>query len=465
MQDKYKIIPLLTPSLFAFTVSQGKWKFAPHLRLIEQKLIGALQGKNRHLIFTMPPRHGKSEFISKYFPLWYLLTHPEKRVILASYQVSLSEFWSRKIRELIQKFGLLFGVKLNPGNRKAGSFSFINHEGGLNAVGVGGALTGKGADLLIIDDPIKNDAEANSSVYREKIWDWFNATAFTRLEPDGICIIVMTRWHEDDLVGRLIAANSHPNGINWELVNLPALAQGNDPLERKLNEPLWKARFSLMDLLRIKESIGTYWFSALYQQSPVPAGNSIFNRKDFRYFEDKGNHYELFTSPLNSKRILKSEISIFATSDLALSLKETADYTIVLIFGKLQSGEILILDIIRERFESTEHLKLFASICAKWMPKLIGIENVQFQQSLIQQAVKIGLPIKQLKADKDKISRALPIAAMLENGMIYFRKDAGYLEEFEKELLQFPRSKHDDQVDAFAYIFQLLNKSSGLLPV
>ncbi len=118
-------------------------------------------------------------------------------------------------------------------------------------------------------------------------------------------------------------------------------------------------------------------------------------------------------------------------------MKETSDYTVIIIFGKLKSGEILILDVIRERFESTEHLKLFSSINSKYKPVLIGIENVQFQQSLIQQAVKIGLPVKSLKADKDKISRALPIAALIENGKVFFRQKGEYLEEFEKELLQF----------------------------
>jgi predicted phage terminase large subunit-like protein len=280
----------------------------------------------------------------------------------------------------------------------------------------------------------------------------------------------MTRWHEDDLVGRLMSENAspenaNPSGIRWKLLNLPALAEEGDLLGREIGEPLWGERFSKQDLARIKESLGSYWFSSLYQQNPVPAGNSIFKRSDFRYFEEFDTYYNFIINPLNSKKVLKKDISIFVTSDLALSLKETADFTVLLVFAKLKSGEILVLDIIRERFESTEHLKLFSSINAKYKPVLIGIENVQFQQSLIQQAVKTGLPIKPLKADKDKISRALPIATLMENGKVFFRKNAAYLEEFEKELLQFPKSKHDDQVDAFGYINQIIQTTSGLLPV
>lgn len=470
MQESLKIIPKLTPSLFAHFVSKGKWKFPKHIRLMEKVLFSALRSEEKLIIVTMPPRHGKSEFISKYFPLWYLLNFPEKRVIIASYQASLAEVWSRRIRDLVVEFGGLFGAKLNPSNRKAGSFEFLNHSGGLLAVGVGGALTGKGADLLIIDDPVKNDSEANSSVQREKIWDWFNATALTRLEPEGICIVVMTRWHEDDLVGRLInqySSSQHiaSSGNHLKLINLPAFAEEGDLLAREVGEPLWAERFSGQELTKIKESLGSYWFSSLYQQNPVPAGNSIFKRADFRYFEEFGTYYNLILSPLQSKKVLKKDISIFVTSDMALSLKETADFTVLLVFAKLKSGEILVLDVIRERFESTEHLKLFSSINAKYKPVMIGIENVQFQQSLIQQAVKTGLPIKSLKADKDKISRALPIAALMENGMVYFRQKADYLEEFEKELLQFPKSKHDDQVDAFGYISQIIQLTSGLLPV
>lgn len=465
MEEKLKIIPKLTPSLFAYFVSKGKWKFAAHLKMIERKIFEALSGKSRYIIINMPPRHGKSEFLSKYFPLWFLLNFPNKRVILASYQQSLSETWSRRIREMIILYGTLFGVRLNPANRKKSGFSFLEQSGGLLATGVGGALTGQGADLLIIDDPVKNDAEANSTVERENIWDWFNATALTRLEPGGICILIMTRWHEDDLAGRLLAQNSSLNGNRWEQLSLPAIAEENDALGREIGEPLWKERFDSDSLRKIRESIGSYWFSSLYQQNPVPAGNSIFKREHFRYFEEQVTYYNLVVNPSNSKKVLKSETSVYAVSDLALSLKETADYTVVLIFAKLKSGEILILDIIRERFESTEHLKLFSSINAKYKPVLIGIENVQFQQSIIQQAVKSGLPIKSLKPDKDKISRALPIAALLENGQIFFKRNAAYLDEFEKELLQFPKSKHDDQVDAFAYIVKMINSQSGLLPL
>ena len=465
MNKIIKYLPKITPSILAYYASQGKWKFQPHLRLIENNFFDILEGETKNLIVNMPPRHGKSEFISKYIPFWYLSVYPEKRIILVSYQASLAESWSRKIREMFINFGDRFNLNLNPNKRKANEFEIANYGGGLVAVGVGGSLTGKGADLLIIDDPIKNDAEANSITYRNKTWDWFNSTALTRLEPDGSSIIVMTRWHEDDITGRLLNQSKITSSLSWKHLSLPAIAKSNDALNRKVGEPLWENRFDINKLTDIKKAIGSYWFSALYQQEPVPAGHSIFKRLYFCYFQSFENYFELSISPTEKKQILKNQVSIMATMDLAISTKETADYTVALVFGKTQTGEILVIDVIRERFETNEHINLLNSIYAKYKPVIIGIENVQYQQSLIQSAIKEGLPIKSLRPDKDKISRALPIASLIENGKVYFRKGAIYLEEFENELLQFPKGKNDDQVDALSYIFQMLPINSGLLPV
>jgi len=467
-QDERELLQLirLSPSLFANYVSQGRWRYAKHFGLIEEYLFKILRGEERFLIVNLPPRHGKSEFLSKYFPAWYLGNFPDKRIILSSYQASLSEGWSRKIRDILKEFGpRLFNLQINPDHRRANSFDFIGHSGGLYAVGTGGAITGKGANIMIIDDPIKNDAEANSITYRDKVFEWFNSTAFTRLEPDGAMIIIMTRWNEDDLTGRLLANNFATSGYQWQHINLPAIAKENNLLGRKVGEPLWQERYNIDKLNQIKNSIGTYWFSALYQQEPVPAGSSIFKRLWFQYFDEDDRNYILNYKNGNRESISKISCKVFSTVDLASSTKETADYTVILTFATTINNDILILDIIREKFEATEHLNLIKYNYQKYQPILIGIENVQYQSSLLQSALKEGLPIKSLKADKDKISRALPIASMLEAGRVYFKRNAQYLEAFEGELLNFPRARNDDQVDAFAYIQQIISFSSGLLPL
>lgn len=453
------------PSDLAIELSKGKWLMVPHLQFLEYKILGAIGCPNRNLIVNMPPRHGKSEFISKYFPLWFLNQFPHKRVILVSYQKSISAGWSRKIRDLIENNSNLMNISLSKKHKKSNSFDIDQSEGGLFASGIGGALTGLGADLLIIDDPVKNDEQANSLTYRDKTWDWFNATALTRLEPGGNTIIVMTRWHDDDLTGRILSQYSEDELKSWDHIMLPALAMQNDPLNRKIGEPLWIERFPANELQKIRKRIGEYWFSALYQQEPLPSGSTIFKRTNFKYFANFPDYLEYFDEEHCLKRTSKKDLTIMATCDLAISTHETADYTVIIIFGKSHDNKIFILDIVRQRFETINHLPLIKSIFQKYRPKLIVVENVQYQKSLIQQAIKEGLPIKSLRPDKDKVSRALTIAAQMENGMVYFQKDADYLAEFEKELLNFPKSRYDDQVDAFSYIPQMIFTTSGMLPI
>lgn len=455
----------LTPSELAINLSKDKWKLAKHLQFMESKLMNTISEPNTNLIVNLPPRHGKSEFISKYFPLWFLNNNPDKRVVLVSYQKSIAAGWSRRIRDLIDNNKNLLNFELSKTHRKSNSFDIQNHEGGLFATGIGGALTGLGADLLIIDDPVKNDEQANSLTYRDKTWDWFNSTAITRLEPGGNAIIVMTRWHDDDLTGRILSNYGEDELKSWSCIVLPAIAKENDAINRKFGEPLWAERFPLAELEKFRKRMGEYWFASLYQQEPLPTGFTIFKRCNFRYFDDRRTHLEYFDSENVMRAVDKSAITIMATCDLAISARETADFTVIIIFGKSKDNNIFIIDVIRQRFETTNHLPLLQSVYQRYRPALIGVENVQYQKSLIQQAIKSGLPVKSLRPDKDKISRALMIASQLENGMIYFQRNADYLPEFEKELLNFPKSRHDDQVDAFSYIIQMIYSTSGMLPL
>lgn len=459
------IIDYQYPSDLAIDLSKNKWQFARHLRFLESNLMDLTSSPNTNVIVNLPPRHGKSEYISKYFPLWYLKQNIDKRIILVSYQKSIASGWSRKIRDLIENNQNKLKIKLSKTHKKSNSFDLHQNEGGLFATGIGGPLTGLGADLMIIDDPIKNDEQANSLAYRDKTWDWFNATAMTRIEPGGNTVIVMTRWHDDDLTGRILSRFNSDELKMWRHIALPAIARDNDPLGRNYGEALWSERFPLSELDKFRKRMGEYWFSSLYQQEPLPSGSTIFKRSNFRYFQEKNGFYEYIDEENHTRMVHKDELTVMATCDLAISMRETADYTVVLIFAKTHSNTIFVIDIIRQRFDTSNHLSLLKSIYQKYRPALIGVENVQYQKSLIQQAIKSGLPIKSLRPDKDKISRALVIASQMENRSVYFRKNADYLSEFEKELLNFPKSRHDDQVDAFSYIMQMVHTSSGMLPM
>lgn len=452
-----KQISKSTPGFFAFAVGNGKWHYPKHISLIDKELCRLIYGDNTRLIINMPPRHGKSEFISKFFPAWFLGMFPDKRVILTSYESMFAASWGRQVRDILDSIGKnYFGIELNESARSVSSFKIKGHTGGMDCVGAGGAITGKGADLLIIDDPVKNDIEANSPTYRDNVWDWFKSTAYTRLEPGGKIVLIMTRWHEDDLCGRIIDHSRSDDTEDWTILNLPAIAELNDAMGRLPNEVLWSQRFSAERLNKIKATLGSYWFSALYQQRPTPLGGGIFKLHQFKYFEFETGFIK-YRNAQASKVDSLEHCSIYAVMDPAVAANETSDYTVILVFAANSNKDIFILDLIRERFEGAEHIRLLRNINDKWRPLLIGVESVQYQRSIIQTGLREGLPIKELKADKDKVSRALPMQALLEAGKVYMKRDALWLHDFENELCQFPNSKHDDQVDAFSYISQMIN--------
>ncbi|MDR0926287.1 MAG: phage terminase large subunit [Ignavibacteria bacterium] len=449
---------------FARALSHGEWMPTKHLNYIGLKLLWAILEGNKKVVINLPPRHGKSEFISKYFIFWFLTIFRTKQVMFSSYSQEFANVWGRQVRDLMQDYGRMVGLKVRNDVRSAEHFQ-LTSGGGMTAVGAGGSLTGRGADLLIIDDPIKNFEEANSQKERDNLWNWLNTTALTRLEPRGTAVIVMTRWHEDDICGRIIKnINENPDEeSDWMIINIPAIAEENDVLGREVGEALWSERYSITQLQQIRRQMGDYMFNAMYQQRPSDAKGHLFKRKHFRYFTEEDNAY-ILQKFCNNKDAVRSDTTMipkhscttFAVMDLATSTSQTADYTVLIVFAVSSSKDVMLLDVIRDRYSGSEHLQLLHDVHNKWGPALIGIESVQYQVTLSQMARKAGLPIKELKPAGDKQFRALPIAAKLEANEVFFPANAHWLHTFESELLAFPDGRNDDQVDAFAYINQLL---------
>src|SRR5690606_22608743 len=260
-------------SFFIDYDSDGRDKDGKHLDVLDETLQKVSKGELKRVIVTMPPRHGKSERVSKKFPAWHVGRNPTDEIILASYSVDLSRGFSRIARDTLTANKSVFGVEVDKNNQSAESWGIDGYRGGVTAAGVGGPITGKGARIAIIDDPVKNAEEANSEVMREKVWDWYTSTLYTRLTPDGRIIVVMTRWHEDDLVGRLLKKEADEikegthKGERWTVINFPALAEDDDYLGRKEGEPLWpEFGFDSTRLEQIKSDVGSYVFNALYQQ-------------------------------------------------------------------------------------------------------------------------------------------------------------------------------------------------------
>lgn len=443
------------PVGLASYTSGGRYEVPPHIRAINETLLEVADGRCKRLMIAMPPRHGKSELISRFFPPWLLGRYPDRRIILTSYEADFASSWGRKARNVLEDCGPeVFGVRVVSDSRAANRWDIERHQGGMVTAGVGGPITGRGADVLIIDDPVKNAEEAESATLREKTWDWYRSTAYTRLEPGGAIIVVQTRWHEDDLSGRLLREEA-AGGDQWKKLILPAIAEENDPLGRMPGEVLWPQRYPAERLKEIARTLGSYLYSALYSQRPQPPGGAKFKRADFRYFREEGEHYLLLMKG-GTRRVAKTDCWRFQTIDPAASERESADWFVVMTLDVTPCNRILVVDVRRERAETTQHDRIMAESKGNWRPSYQAVESKSFGLNIFQRMRNKGYAITELKADTDKVSRSLPAQAMMEAERIFFKEGAHWLmgdnnDGLEPELIAFNKGKHDDQVDCLSY--------------
>ncbi|EST26978.1 hypothetical protein M878_26145 [Streptomyces roseochromogenus subsp. oscitans DS 12.976] len=262
-----------SPGAMAAVLTDGREMQAPHLGLIDAAFEQVAAGKPTRLLLTMPPRHGKSRRAARWAPLWYLRRRPEHRVMIASYSSDLADDHGRWIRDAILTYGPQLGINLRPGSSAANRFDLVGTEGGAVMAGVGGGLTGKGAHLAVVDDPIKDAAEASSPTMRKRLWEWWQAVLLTRIEPGGSVILIQTRWDEDDLAGRVLAEE----GDRWTVIDLPALALSeDDALGRTVGAPLWPERYDADALAEIRRSVGERVWWSLYMQQPRPQDGGVW---------------------------------------------------------------------------------------------------------------------------------------------------------------------------------------------
>lgn len=434
-----------------------------HLDELDKTLMRVSNGELKRVIVTMPPRHGKSERVSKKFPAWHVGKNPNDEIILASYSIDLSRGFSRIARDTLTLHGDLFNTKVDEANKSAESWGTDGYRGGVTAAGVGGSITGKGARIAIIDDPVKNAEEANSEVMREKVWDWYQSTLYTRLTPDGRIIVVMTRWHEDDLVGRLLKKEADDIregehvGERWTVINFPAFAETDDYLGRNIGDPLWpEFGFTTERLLKIFKDVGPYVANALYQQRPSAAGGTIFKREYFKYFEVEQYGNDRYFR-VGDKKWSENQCWAFQTVDTANSIKTINDYFVVTTVYITPNKDILVFDVFRTHIEGPDQKPLMKEQAKRYKTKFQAIENKTFGTNLIQECLRDGMVILPVEVDTDKVTRSLPIGARYASGVVYHRSNAQWVTEFEDELLSFPRGKHDDQVDTMSMAGELIN--------
>ncbi|MEZ5421839.1 MAG: phage terminase large subunit [Pyrinomonadaceae bacterium] len=426
-------LPTVTP--------QWTWDW-PHQKFLYERLDLVSRGVIKRLMIFMPPRHTKTETVTVRYGAYRLEQNPKLNIILGCYNQKLANRFSRKTLRIAKS-----RMPLST-DRKAVEEWETLMGGGLRAVGVGGGVTGFGADLILIDDPVKNREEAESETYRDKCWEWFNDDLYTRLEPGGSIILTMTRWHDDDLAGRLIKEMDE-GGEKWEVVTLPAIAEEDDPMGRRVGTALCPARYDEAKLLEVKQKLGPYSFSALYQQSPTPREGGLFKREWF------GRDKILDEEPPNLR---------WARGyDLAVSTKTSADYTASFRCAFTKSGDLVISGGFRKRIEFPEQLRYAVKRMVEEKSTRHGVEKALHGEALVQSLRRVpavrGVPLRSVTVDKDKFTRALGWAELAEAGKVYLVR-GNWNDTFLDEVCRFTgrNDPHDDQVDAVSIAVKMLGR-------
>jgi predicted phage terminase large subunit-like protein len=431
---------------FAETVLGGSDQSpARHHRALISRLQAVLDGGCDRLMVQMPPGYAKSTYGSVLFPAYFLSRHAGSQIIATSHTASLAEHFGRQVRRVVVEYGECLDLRLAQDSRAAGRFS-LQSGGGYFAAGIRGPITGRRADLILIDDPIKSWAEAESLVYRDAMYDWYRAELTARLKPNGRIVLLMARWHEDDLAGRLLRGPG-----DWQNLRLPALAEAGDILGRALGEPLWPAWQDEAAIIRQRAEVGERAFAALYQQSPKPPEDALFNTKTVMVVPDIP--------------ALKRTVRAW---DLAATLPgagRNPDYTVGLKLGAAQDDFLIVLDVIRfqsspagvvARIKAAAQLDGFTTVIA--LPQDPGQAGVAQVAALT--ADLAGYRVDATVESGAKITRAMPAATLMDGGKV--RLLAGpWNENFLRELEAFPDSQKDDQVDAFSRAVNVLAVPGG----
>jgi predicted phage terminase large subunit-like protein len=418
-------------SFYLEMVHFGKYKPAKHHFLLCDAVKRICDGSLKKLMVFMPPRHGKSQTITESLPSYYNGLFPDKRVITISYGDSLAKEFGRKNRAKVKDWGEeIFGIKLDPQNGSMSDYTIEGHTGGSYFAGILGGVTGRGADLLIIDDPIKTAQEAQSEVYRNRVWDEYQSSLSTRLMPNGAQIVILTRWHYDDIAGRLL--KEQPD--QWEVISLPAIAEENDQLGREVGEPLW-AEFGYDRLWaqNKRKEVGTRTWTALFQQRPSPDSGDIFKREWVKTY-----------------RALPTLDEMAISVDASFKDTKSSDYCVLQVWGRKGADKYLI-DQIRDQMGFPATVQAIRSLSAKY-PKAHSkfVEDKANGTAVIDYLKKEIYGLIPVEPMGGKEVRASAISPQWEAGNVYLPEpsQAPWVNDFIEELIQFPQGKNDDQVDA-----------------
>ena len=403
-----------------------------HHKIIGEKFNKIAEGKLKRLIVCLPPRHTKSEFASTYFPAWMMGLRGNLKLIQRTHTAELAVRFGRRVRNIIdsEEYQSVFPkLKLEADNKSAGRWT-TNQGGESFYSGVGGAITGRGADLLIIDDPV-SEQDALSPTAMDSIYDWYTSGPRQRLQPGGIIVIVMTRWSTKDLVGRVLKKQDGDFSDKWDLVEFPAIMPESD-------EPLWPEFWSKEELLGVKDALPISKWNSQWMQDPTAEEGSIVKREWWGKWEGDVPAYSY----------------VIQSYDTAFSKKETADYSAITtwaVFTNEADGveNIILLDAKRVRLDFPELKKLSWEEYKYWEPDCVLIEAKASGTPLTQELRRMGIPVTAYTPSRgqDKIARMNSVAPIFESGMVW-APDTDFSEEVVEEMAAFPYGDHDDYCDS-----------------
>lgn len=455
--DLLKYVQLINPDPEAPNdVARSRYEAAKVHIEVAKALEQVERGEIVQLIFCMPPRHGKTQLATKSFAAWYSGKHPDHDIAVASYSDTMAQDFGADTRAIIhssQHKQAFSAHKLRRGGNAKDNIQ-TDRGGRLVFVGRGGALTGRGAHLLLIDDLFKDHEEARSQAIRDQAWNWFTKVAMTRRMGKRLVVVTMTRWHSDDIIGRLTdPENPHYNAVEaakWKIIRLPAIAEGDDPLGRAPGEPLWPERYDL-EFLESQQRLDPLGFAALYQQRPTVADGALFRRENFRFYEDSE---------------LPDNLRYYCASDHAVSTGQRHDWTVLLKVGLDTNGNIYVLDCWWQKQPTTAVVEAMLVMAQTKPPLIWWAEKGHISKSIgpflyrrmqdtgtyinVREVSPIGGSRSSESTAKEQ--RAQSMAGMVGLGRVFFPKNRIWTERAINELLAFPNGTHDDFVDALAYI-------------
>jgi predicted phage terminase large subunit-like protein len=401
-----------------------------HHKIMSEKFNKVATGQLKRVIINMAPRHTKSEFSSYLLPSWMIGKNPKLKIIQATHTTELAVRFGRKAKNLIdsQEYQKIFQTKLREDSKAAGRWE-TNEGGEYFAAGVGGSITGRGADLLIIDDPHSEQDALNTNAL-ERTWEWYTSGPRQRLQPGGVIVVVMTRWNTKDLTGRLINSQKETKADQWEVIEFPAILP-ND-------KPLWPEYWKLEELEGVKASLAIGKWNAQYQQNPTAEEGSIIKREWWQLWD----------------KDLPSLYHVIQSYDTAFLKKETADYSAITTWGVFYPTEdsgpnLILLDVVKDRFEFPELRRVALEQYNYWKPESVIVEGKASGMPLTFELRKQGIPVINYTPSRgnDKHARVNAVAPLFESGQIWATDDK-FSEEVIEECAAFPYGDHDDLVDS-----------------